>query len=122
MQRVSNAVREAIDGGLIDPLSTARCLVVSPEMLAKTGGRGGRSCRHHRIKARNSDVTGNSVHAQNFTGDVKSDLSNFTGDVKLVHGRREVLSVDRPISDLFLPGASAPDPDTKTDTSERKSA
>ena len=122
-QRVANAVREAIDSGLVATASTARCLVVSPEMLAKTGGHGGRSCRFHRIRARNSVASPETDQAQKFTSPVNPDLQKFTSPVNPVHVSRELLSEDRPISDLFLPGAPAPDPDAKTPhPTERKSA
>lgn len=52
MSRVSNAVRLAIDLGLIGKESTARCLVADPEKFAKTGGHGGKTCRTHGMNAR----------------------------------------------------------------------
>jgi len=52
--RVSNAIAEAKERGLVEKTSTALCLVAPMEWLAKQGGRGGRTCRHHGINSRRS--------------------------------------------------------------------
>lgn len=45
---VNNIIKEARDTGLVGEGSTKRCLV-APDWWEKAGGKGGRSCSHHRI-------------------------------------------------------------------------
>lgn len=47
---VANEIKATRDQGLIGPDSDAACLT-APEWWMKNGGRGGRTCQHHRITA-----------------------------------------------------------------------
>lgn len=52
MQQVANAIAEAKERGLVDESSTARCLVARADLVAKKGGKGGQTCKHHGINTR----------------------------------------------------------------------
>ena len=49
-QQVRTAIDRAVEMGLIDQASDLRCLVPNRERFAKSGGHGGSTCRHHRIR------------------------------------------------------------------------
>lgn len=48
---VDNVIKEARDMGLIGEGSSRRCLV-APDWWEKAGGKGGKTCSHHRINTR----------------------------------------------------------------------
>lgn len=101
-QQVSNEIKRAIDMGLIDETSSIRCLVPNRELFSKSGGHGGKACRHHGIRA--------PKRTQSVTPEVSVDVQNDTPEVSPRHPRGVALSEERPISDLFCTGAAAPDP------------
>ena len=92
-QQVTNEIKRAVDMGLIDELSSIRCLVPNRELFAKSGGKGGKTCRHHRIRAEK--------RASTDTPEVSLVLQSDTPEVSPRNPRGVALSVGRPISDLF---------------------
>lgn len=76
-KQVSNAIREARDLGLVGAGSTVECLV-APPWWHKSGGRGGKTCAFHRIRARH--------------GSRVKERASDTGAVSPRHGSRVTTS------------------------------
>ncbi|GAA1977567.1 hypothetical protein GCM10009798_43490 [Nocardioides panacihumi] len=117
-QQVTNEIRRAVDMGLIDEMSSVRCLVPNQELYAKVGGKGGRTCRHHRIRSESRQsreglarlsrgcregVASDSVYD---TPGVSRSYENDTPGVSPRNPRGVAVSANRPISDLFCPEPS----------------
>lgn len=95
--QVANAIKAARDRGLIGNRSDAVCLV-APDWWLKAGGKGGKSCQHHKVRAPRRAA----ARAAEFTKSVNDEAADFTRNVKQLHVNGEALNVHRPISDSDL--------------------
>jgi hypothetical protein len=110
-QRVTEAITGAVERGLLLPESKALCLVVPRAAVAYGVGDTTQRCPRHPMKS-NGETVSPGLKTTRFQSGVSIQKER--------HNRVVSRSGPSPLSSS--PGASAPDPDTKTDTSERKSA